>query len=86
LASGVGDGNILFWDIPGKTSEADSAIGDGRQIVDKLAKNLAADGKLAHQAIWGLVARPVEAVPIRRERALVRQPQPAVQRHPAHEL
>jgi WD40 repeat protein len=62
LASGVGAANILIWDIPGKALVFDPAVGDGPQFLEGLAKNLAADGNLAHQAIWGFVARPAKSV------------------------
>lgn len=62
LASGNGDNTILVWSIPGETvASADKQV-DGRQLA-AMGKDLAADGAVAHKAIWRLVGEPKRAVP-----------------------
>ncbi|MCI0376393.1 MAG: PQQ-binding-like beta-propeller repeat protein [Gemmataceae bacterium] len=62
LASGIGDLSILIWDVTGGALSPEPGA---QELAPLLWKNLAAqNGARVHQAVWGLVARPKEAVPL----------------------
>jgi WD40 repeat protein len=64
LASGIGDNNILIWDVPGGALARDPQAAEGQEILQNLWQDLASnDGARAHRGVWGFVARPATAVP-----------------------
>jgi WD40 repeat protein len=70
LLADAGDGTAFVWDVTGG-----AAGGLTARQGDDAWRDLAADGTVAHQAIWKLILSPKESVPLVRDR--LRQP-PAV--------
>jgi WD40 repeat protein len=68
LLSCSGDSTVLIWDVTGLTSAAVPPAATASDL-DAWWSALAADDPWAgHQAVWALIGRPAQAVPLLRER------------------
>jgi WD40 repeat protein len=64
LATGMGDGTLLVWDLAPQTWPATGSARDlSRQELDARWADLAGDARQAHRAIHTLAAAPARAVP-----------------------